>query len=146
MLKFAWEDWHPHTSEAKIEVNNRWIWWEGKGDSISLFKFCLGSAGEPTICSHCYDVLNEDVWLLCLWLAMVPIFFKCLTPNDFFLLIRKLNNNNISLLDMKTNLKVHMTMTLYATLSTCAQTMQYNNHMHRTVQFIDAWGGGLYAV
>ena len=29
-----------------------------------------------------------------------------------------------------------------ATLSTCAQTMQYNNHMHRTVQFIDAWGGG----
>ena len=23
-------------------------------------KFRLGSAGEPTICSHCYDVLNED--------------------------------------------------------------------------------------
>ena len=25
-------------------------------------KFRLGSAGEPTICSHCYDVLNEEMF------------------------------------------------------------------------------------
>ena len=30
-----------------------------RGDSFLCVKFCLGSAGEPTICSHCYDVLNE---------------------------------------------------------------------------------------
>ena len=70
-----------------------------------------------------------------------PFFSNVWLLMIFFLLIRKLNDNNISLLDMKTNLKVHMTMTLYTTLLTCAQTMQYNNHMHRTVQFIDAWGG-----
>ena len=58
MLEFAWEghwdsecsDWHPHTSEAKIEVNDRWIQCfaqvrllaERKGDSISLFEISPG--------------------------------------------------------------------------------------------------------
>ena len=31
----------------------------GKGTQFHCVKFRLGSAGEPTICSHCYDVLNE---------------------------------------------------------------------------------------
>ena len=31
-----------------------------EGTQFLCVKFCLGSAGEPTICSHCYDVLNED--------------------------------------------------------------------------------------
>ena len=30
-----------------------------EGTQFLCVKFCLGSAGEPTICSHCYDVLNE---------------------------------------------------------------------------------------
>ena len=30
------------------------------GAQCHCLKFRLGSAGEPTICSHCYDVLNED--------------------------------------------------------------------------------------
>ena len=33
----------------------------GKGTQFHCLKFCLGSAGEPTICSHCYDVLNEEI-------------------------------------------------------------------------------------
>ena len=32
----------------------------GKRTQFHCLKFRLGSAGEPTICSHCYDVLNED--------------------------------------------------------------------------------------
>ena len=32
-----------------------------EGTQFLCVKFRLGSAGEPTICSHCYDVLNEDV-------------------------------------------------------------------------------------
>ena len=33
-----------------------------EGVSISfVFKFRLGSAGEPNVCSHCYDVLNEAI-------------------------------------------------------------------------------------
>ena len=40
----------------------------GKGTRFHCLKFHLGSAGEPTICSHCYDVLNEDCWSLrCSW-------------------------------------------------------------------------------
>ena len=31
-----------------------------EGTQFLCVKFRLGSAGEPTICSHCYDVLNED--------------------------------------------------------------------------------------
>ena len=34
--------------------------WTMKGTQFHCVKFRLGSAGEPTICSHCYDVLNED--------------------------------------------------------------------------------------
>ena len=34
--------------------------WTDKGTQFHCVKFRLGSAGEPTICSHCYDVLNED--------------------------------------------------------------------------------------
>ena len=34
--------------------------WSRKGTQFHCLKFRLGSAGEPTICSHCYDVLNED--------------------------------------------------------------------------------------
>ena len=30
-----------------------------EGTRFLCVKFRLGSAGEPTICSHCYDVLNE---------------------------------------------------------------------------------------
>ena len=30
-----------------------------EGTQFLCVKFRLGSAGEPTICSHCYDVLNE---------------------------------------------------------------------------------------
>ena len=33
----------------------------GKGTQFHCLIFRLGSAGERTICSHCYDVLNEDV-------------------------------------------------------------------------------------
>ena len=33
----------------------------GKGTQFHCLKFRLGSAGKPTVCSHCYDVLNEDV-------------------------------------------------------------------------------------
>ena len=32
-----------------------------EGTQFLCVKFRLGSAGEPTIRSHCYDVLNEDV-------------------------------------------------------------------------------------
>ena len=32
----------------------------GKRTQFHCLKFRLGSAGQPTICSHCYDVLNED--------------------------------------------------------------------------------------
>ena len=32
-----------------------------EGTQFLCVKFRLGSAGEPTICSHCYDVLNEDM-------------------------------------------------------------------------------------
>ena len=36
-----------------------------EGTQFLCVKFRLGSAGEPTICSHCYDVLNEvQVYLL----------------------------------------------------------------------------------
>ena len=35
-----------------------------EGTQFLCVKFRLGSAGEPTICSHCYDVLNEDLTLL----------------------------------------------------------------------------------
>ena len=31
-----------------------------EGTQFLCVKFRLGSAGEPTICSHCYDVLNEE--------------------------------------------------------------------------------------
>ena len=31
-----------------------------KGTQFHFLKFRLGSAGEPTICSHCCDILNED--------------------------------------------------------------------------------------
>ena len=34
--------------------------WTYEGTQFLCVKFRLGSAGEPTICSHCYDVLNED--------------------------------------------------------------------------------------
>ena len=37
--------------------------WTYEGTQFHCVKFRLGSAGEPTICSHCYDVLNEDVCL-----------------------------------------------------------------------------------
>ena len=33
-----------------------------EGPQFLCVKFRLGSAGEPTICSHCYDVLNEDMF------------------------------------------------------------------------------------
>ena len=32
-----------------------------RGLKFHCLKFRLGSAGEPTICSHCYDVLNEEI-------------------------------------------------------------------------------------
>ena len=32
-----------------------------EGTQFLCVKFRLGSAGEPTICIHCYDVLNEDL-------------------------------------------------------------------------------------
>ena len=35
-----------------------------EGTQFLCVKFRLGSAGEPTICSHCYDVLNEGVWYM----------------------------------------------------------------------------------
>ena len=35
-----------------------------EGTQFLCVKFRLGSAGEPTICSHCYDVLNEDTWFM----------------------------------------------------------------------------------
>ena len=38
--------------------------WTNKGTQFHCVKFRLGSAGEPTICSHCYDVLNEDRQIL----------------------------------------------------------------------------------
>ena len=31
----------------------------GKGTQFHCFKFRLGLADESTVCSHCYDVLNE---------------------------------------------------------------------------------------
>ena len=31
-----------------------------------VWKFRLGSASEPNVCSHCYDVLNEDIMNSCL--------------------------------------------------------------------------------
>ena len=34
--------------------------WTDKGTQFLCVKFRLGSAGKPTICSHCYDVLNEE--------------------------------------------------------------------------------------
>ena len=34
--------------------------WTYERTQFLCVKFRLGSAGEPTICSHCYDVLNED--------------------------------------------------------------------------------------
>ena len=34
-----------------------------EGTKFLCVKFRLGSAGEPTICSHCYHVLNEDLVL-----------------------------------------------------------------------------------
>ena len=72
-------------------VNERRIWCSAqvrllvdrKGDSISLFEIRLGSAGEPTICSHCYSVpymkktANNQVMLLlenlkkCLFLLFI---------------------------------------------------------------------------
>ena len=64
-----WLDSRPFTSEAKIEVNDRRMWCSAQvrlrmdvqGTQFHCVKFPLGSAGEPTIYSHCYDVLNEDV-------------------------------------------------------------------------------------
>ena len=35
----------------------------GKGTQFHCLKFRLGSAGEPTVCSHCYDVRNEDCYV-----------------------------------------------------------------------------------
>ena len=35
--------------------------WTYKRTQFLCVKFRLGSAGEPTICSHCYDVLNEEI-------------------------------------------------------------------------------------
>ena len=79
-LENAWErplgqcvsDSHPHTSEARIEVNDRripnpaqvWLRTEtGMWLNFIVLKFRLGSASEPNVCSHCYDVLNEDMYL-----------------------------------------------------------------------------------
>ena len=61
-----WLDSHPFTSEAKIKVNDGRMWcsaqqgcaWAYEGTHFLGVKFRLGSAGEPTICSHCYDILN----------------------------------------------------------------------------------------
>ena len=41
----------------------------GKGTQFHCLKFRLGSAGEPTICSYCYDVLNEEIWLMVVKMA-----------------------------------------------------------------------------
>ena len=41
-----------------------------EGTQFLCMKFRLGSAGEPTICSHCYDVLNEG-WPFCLGFNVV---------------------------------------------------------------------------
>ena len=37
--------------------------WTYEGTSFLCVKFRMGSAGEPTICSHCYDVLNEYIYI-----------------------------------------------------------------------------------
>ena len=51
--------------------------WTDKGTQFHCVKFRLGSAGERTICSHCYDVLNEDMkylsFSLCFLLARIII-------------------------------------------------------------------------
>ena len=77
----AWErplgqcvsDSHPYMSEAKIEVNDRWIQCsaqvrlhtERKGDSISLFEISAGIGWRANCMQqHCYDVLNEDMVLV----------------------------------------------------------------------------------
>ena len=39
----------------------------GKGTQFHCLEFRLGSAGELTVCSHCYDVLNEEWWLDIFW-------------------------------------------------------------------------------
>ena len=44
--------------------------WTYEGTQFLCVKFRLGSAGEPTICSHCYDVLNEDI-ILSRWLWII---------------------------------------------------------------------------
>ena len=62
-------DSHSHIRDARIEVNNRRIPCSaqvrmpteaGMWLSFIVLKFRLGSASEPNVCSHCYDVLNEE--------------------------------------------------------------------------------------
>ena len=55
-----------------------------EGTQFLCVKFRLGSAGEPTICTHCYDVLNEDkfscnlfVYCPCRRLWMNPHVTRC---------------------------------------------------------------------
>ena len=44
--------------------------WTYEGTQFLCVKFRLGSAGEPTICSHCYDILNEVLYTL---IIIIPI-------------------------------------------------------------------------
>ena len=54
----------------------------GKGTQFHCLKFLLGSAGEPTICSHCYDVLNEDIHLH-FGLKLIVVLKPCLMKTPF---------------------------------------------------------------
>ena len=60
----------PHTGEARIEVTDwrmpcyaqvRLRTEAGSLNFICLLEFRLGSAGEPNVCSHCYNVLHEEI-------------------------------------------------------------------------------------
>ena len=51
--------------------------WTYERTQFLCVKFRLGSAGEPTICSHCYDVLNEDVCFVLLTASQLRSLYLC---------------------------------------------------------------------
>ena len=68
---WCWVEFHPHHCLRGDSALGRCSCARsGKGTQFHCLKFCLGSAGEPTICSHCYSVpymkipANNEVILL----------------------------------------------------------------------------------
>ena len=73
-----------------------------EGTQFLCVKFCLGSAGEPTICSHCYDVLNEDAheMLSAKWQTFCVGLNDLSTQGNSIKMIKVLNFSNNTIMEV----------------------------------------------